>query len=344
MAFTLGEIAKHLKADLHGDKEFPIENVATLGTARKGDISFLANRRYVKQLATTKATAVILKREDLELNRVSSLVVDDPHLGFARIVRLFYPNTVPDAGIHTKAECSQSATIHPTASVGPNTVIGDDTILNQNVSIGSGCVLGNKVIVDEGTRIMANTVICDGVRIGKNTIVHPGVVIGSDGFGLANDHGIWLKIPQIGTVIIGDEVEIGTNSSIDRGALEDTVIEDGVKIDNQVQIGHNVSIGAHTAIAGCVGIAGSTKIGKRCMIGGAVGISGHIEIADDVTITAMSGVANSIKEPGIYSSGIPVNDARAWRKSVASLKHLYKLNTRINRLEKCITTGKKNKD
>jgi len=188
-------------------------------------------------------------------------------------------------------------------------------------------------MIGAGTRLTANVVVCKDVRIGARGLFHPGVVIGADGFGIANDRGQWVKIPQTGSVIIGDDVEIGANTTIDRGAIENTVIEDGVKIDNQVQIGHNVHIGAHTAIAGCVAIAGSVRIGKRCMIGGASGISGHIEITDDVVLMGMTGVANSIKEPGVYASAIPAMDVNTWRRNAVSFKHLYEMNVRLRRIE-----------
>jgi UDP-3-O-[3-hydroxymyristoyl] glucosamine N-acyltransferase len=333
MTYSLGEIAKHINAEIHGDPECKILDVATLDNAKSGEISFLANRRYASNLTSTKASAVIIKQIDLDACPAHALILDDPYLGFAHVVRLFYPDVQKVPGIHQKSDISSSARIHPSVSVGPCVVIGEETIVDENVYIGPGCVIGNKVHIGENTSINANAVLCDGVTVGCRSIIHPGVVIGADGFGIANNNGTWVKIPQIGTVKIGNDVEIGANTSIDRGALNDTVIEDGVKIDNQVQIGHNVHIGAHTAIAGCVGIAGSAVIGKRCMIGGAAAINGHIEITDDVVITAMTGVAHSIKEPGIYSSGIPATEARTWRKNIASLKHLFKLSKRIKQLE-----------
>ena len=334
MTFTLGDIAKHINADLHGDPECKIESISTLSNAKPGCITFLANRRYAGQLSNTRASAVILRAEDIESNPVYSLVVEDPYLGFAFVANLFYPRENPEPGIHTTADIGNNAFIDPTAKIGAFAVIGDDVHIGACVEIGAGSIIDDGVHIGKESKIYPNVVILKEVHIGERVILHPGVVIGSDGFGLANKDGEWIKIPQIGSVIIGNDVEIGANSSIDRGALENTVIEDGVKIDNQVQIGHNVQIGAHTAIAGCAGIAGSTKIGKRCMIGGAAGISGHIVITDDVIITAMSGVANSIKEPGVYSSGFPAMDAKAWRRNVASMKHLYSLNSRLNKLEK----------
>lgn len=333
MSYTLGELASLINAELHGDQDIKITNIATLTSARSGDISFLANRRYVNQLAGTSASAVVLGPNDMDLCPVASLVVDDPHLAFARITRLFYPPEKVEPGIDKNAIIDESADIAASACIGPNVVIGRQTVINDNVSIGAGCVIGDSVTIGGNSRLYPNVFVGSHSVLGQNIIIHPGAVIGSDGFGLANDQGEWLKIPQIGRVVLGDDVEIGANTSIDKGALDDTIIEEGVKIDNQVQIGHNVRIGAHTAIAGCAAIAGSTIIGKRCRIGGAVGISGHISIADDVTITAMSGVANSIKQSGIYSSGIPAMEAGKWRRNVVGIKNLGKLNSRINKLE-----------
>ena len=334
MTFTLGDIAKHINADLHGDPDCVIDDISTLSNAKPGSITFLANRRYTSQLTNTRASAVILRSQDIEANPVFSLVVEDPYFGFACVANIFYPREKPEPGVHPTSEICKNAFIDPTANIGAHTVIGENSHIAANVEIAPGCVIAEDVRIDADSKLYANVVVLKGVQIGERVIIHPGVVIGSDGFGFAKNNDEWLKIPQIGSVQIGNDVEIGANSSIDRGALENTIIEDGVKIDNQVQIGHNVQIGAHSAIAGCTGIAGSTRIGKRCMIGGAVGISGHIEIADDVIITAMSGVANSIKEPGVYSSGFPAMDARSWRRNVVSMKHLYSLNTRLNKLEK----------
>ncbi len=333
MIYTLQEIAKHINAELHGDPDCEIKNIGTLENASTGEISFLSNNRYLHFLKSTKASAVILKAENLVDCPVHALVTDDPYLGYANVVRLLYPDTVIEPGIHVNADI-HSVNIHPTACIGPYVTVGRNTKIAANVYIGPGCVIGNDITIGEDTRLIANVVLCHGVEIGKRGILHPGVVIGADGFGIANDNGKWLKIPQIGSVKIGDDVEIGANTTIDRGALGNTIIDDGVKIDNQVQIGHNVYIGEHTAIAGCVGIAGSTKIGKRCMIGGAAGISGHIEIVDDVIIMAMTGVANSIKKPGVYASGVPAMDAKTWRKNIATYKHLYALNSRVIKLEK----------
>ena len=333
MIHTLGDIARAIGADLEGDAECEIRGIGTLEKADAGEISFFSNRRYVAYLKSTRASAVILKAEDRALSPVATLVHDSPYLGYALAARLLYPDPLPASGIHPLAVIDPGATIHPAACICAHVTIGCNTVIAEQAYIGSGCVLGPNVMIGAGTRLTANVVICKDVRIGARGLFHPGVVIGADGFGIANNRGEWVKIPQVGSVVIGDDVEIGANSTIDRGAIENTVIEDGVKIDNQVQIGHNVHIGAHTAIAGCVAIAGSVRIGKRCMIGGASGISGHIEITDDVVLMGMTGVANSIKEPGVYASAIPAMDVKSWRKNAVSFKHLYDMHLRLRRIE-----------
>jgi UDP-3-O-[3-hydroxymyristoyl] glucosamine N-acyltransferase len=333
MSFSLGEIAGVIQAELIGDPECRISGVATLKSAGAGQLSFFTNRRYAAQLKTTRAAAVVLAREDAGSCPVYALVSANPYLAYVKAVRYMNPSHAAGSGIHPSAVISRSATVHQSAAVGPNTTIGDNVIVEENVNIGPGCVLENNVVVRRGSRLIANVCLCHDVSIGERVLLHPGVVIGADGFGIANDGGQWLKIPQLGSVQIGDDVEIGANTTVDRGALENTVIEEGVKIDNQVQIGHNVVIGAHTAIAGCAGIAGSTIIGKRCMIGGAAAIAGHIEIADDVIITAMSGVSNSIKKAGMYSGAVPITDNKLWLKNATRFKSLDELARRVNALE-----------
>ena len=333
MTLTLGEIARHIDAELYGDPECKIHGINTLQKASQGEISFFSNRRYAVYLKSTSASAVILGREDMDLCPTSTLVVENPYLGYACTARLLYPIPEHKPGIDASAQIHPSAKINPTAFIGPNVTIGANSDISGNVYIGAGCVIGENVTIGPKCRLYANVVIYDGVKTGEYVILHSGVVIGADGFGIANDKGQWVKIPQVGSVIIGNNVEIGANTTVDRGALEDTVIEDGVKIDNQVQVGHNVHIGEHTAIAGCVAIAGSTRIGKRCIIGGACGISGHIEIADDVTLMGMTGVANSIKEAGMYASAIPAMDVKLWRKNAVSFKQLHTFVTRIRKIE-----------
>ncbi len=336
MIFTLGKVAGHISAELHGDPECEVSDISALQSARSGQISFLSNRKYYRYLRHTKASAVIIKRDDLEACPVSALLVDDPYLSFAGVVKLFHPDPEIVPGIHPSANISSSAKVDSSATIGPNVVIEDNSVIGSGTFIESGCVIQSDVSIASNTRLYPNVVLCHAVVIGSRVILHPGVVIGADGFGIANNKGVWTKIPQIGTVIIEDDVEIGANTSIDRGALENTVIEQGVKIDNQVQIGHNVHIGAHTAIAGCVGIAGSVTIGKHCMIGGSSAINGHLEIVDNVVITGCSAVGNSIKSPGMYSSGIPVTEVRLWRRIVARIKKLDDLGRKVAKLEEMI--------
>ena len=333
MTHTLGDIARAIGADLDGDAGCEIRGIGTLENAVAGEISFFSNRRYAAYLKLTRASAVILKAEDRGLSPVATLVHDNPYLGYALAAKLLYPEPDIVPGIHPHTVIDPGAIIHPGACICAHVTIGCNTVIAERAYIGSGCVVGPNVMIGAGTRLTANVVICKDTRIGERGLFHPGVVIGADGFGIANDRGQWVKIPQTGSVVIGDDVEIGANTTIDRGAIENTVIEDGVKIDNQVQIGHNVHIGAHTAIAGCVAIAGSVRIGKRCMIGGASGISGHIEITDDVVLMGMTGVANSIKEPGVYASAIPAMDVSSWRKNAVSFKHLYDMHVRLRRIE-----------
>ncbi len=336
MIFTLGKVAGHISAELHGDPECEVNDIAALQFAKSGQISFLSNRKYYRYLKRTKASAVIIKREDLEACPVSALLVDDPYLGFAGVVKLFHPDPEIVPGIHPSANVSSSAKVDSSATIGPNVVIEDNSAIGPGTFIGSGCVIQSDVSIGSNTRLYPNVVLCHAVVIGSRVILHPGVIIGADGFGIANNKGVWTKIPQIGTVIIEDDVEVGANTSIDRGSLENTVIEQGVKIDNQVQVGHNVHTGANTAIAGCVAIAGSVTIGKHCMIGGLTAINGHLEIVDNVVITGCSAVGNSIKSPGTYSSGIPATEARLWRRIVARIRKLDDLGRKVAKLEEVI--------
>jgi len=322
MSATLGELADRLGARLEGDASVRVNGVATLDKAQPGDLSFLYNRRYRKFLKVTGASAVLLTPADVADCPVAALIMDNPYLGYARAAAILAPPHLPPSGIHPTAQISADAHIDPTASIGAGVVIESHTEVGAHAIVGPGCAIGRNVRIGDYTHVSARVTLCDGTHVGRRTIIHPGAVIGADGFGFARDGSAWVKIPQLGGVHIGDEVEIGANTTIDRGALKDTVIEDGVKIDNLVQIGHNCHIGSQTAIAGCVGIAGSVTIGRRCLIGGAVGIAGHIEIADDVTITAMSGVHRSIRKPGIYSSGWPAQENRLWHRYVASLGRL----------------------
>jgi len=322
MPATLGKLSQVSGAKLEGDADCKISAVNTLKLAKEGEISFLSNRHYAHQLPQTNASAVILSEQDFKNCPTNSLVSETPHLAYAKIANYLYPSTKISGYIDESAVFGAECNIDDSSSISANVVVGNNVVICSGSYIGPGCVVEDNVEIGENTSLVANVTLCHDVVIGKNVILHPGVVIGADGFSLAHEKDQWIKIPQIGSVKVGDNVEIGANSTIDRGAIDDTIIGSCVKIDNQVQIGHNVVIGENTAIAGCVGIAGSSVIGKRCMIGGAVAINGHIEIADDVIITAMSGVANSINSPGVYSSGLPVTDNRIWRRNVIRFKKL----------------------
>lgn len=333
MAYTLGELSERLGVKLHGDADCRIERVATLQNAEPGCISFLANRRYQGFLRSTRASAVILDGEFLPECTVNALVSANPYLTYAQAAALLNPERAFDRGAHASAWVATDAKVHPDAHIGPQCSIASRADIGPRAYVGPGCVIGENATLGEDARLVANVTLCKGVRIGKRAILHPGVVIGADGFGIANDDGVWVKVPQVGSVIIGDDVEIGANTTIDRGALEDTVIEDGVKLDNLIQVGHNVRIGAHTAVAACVAIGGSAHIGKRCTIGGAASIAGHLEIADDVHLTATSAVPNSIKEAGIYSSGMPIQENKAWRKNVIRMRQLDDIARRLKSVE-----------
>ena len=333
MPATLGEIAEEIDAKLEGDPDCKITNVAALHDAGAGDLSFLANRRYYPFLKTTRASAVVLAEEDAPGCSTAKLVSGDPYLSYAKAARFLNPPVDFSPYIHPSAVVYENANIPAGCFIGANSVIGKDVSIGDKTYIGPGCVIGEKVVIGGHCRLHANVTLLDRIEIGERALIHPGVVIGADGFGIANDGGEWLKIPQLGSVIIRDDVEIGANTTIDRGALGNTMIEAGVKIDNQVQVGHNTKLGAHTAVAGGVAFAGSVKVGKRCMIGGASAIAGHIEIADDVVITGMSGVSNSIKKAGVYSSGIPITDNKTWRKNMIRFKQLDKIVKRFFELE-----------
>ena len=333
MAWTLAEIAKHINGVVQGDETFQVESFATLEHATKHQISFLANLKYKKYLATTAAGVVIVSAEAAALVPNNAIVVDDPYVAYAKAARLLNPVRQYNAGIAPSAVINDASVIHQSATIGAHVVIECGVEIAEKAFIGPNCVILAGVKVGAGSRLTANITICEGVHIGERCIIHPGVVIGADGFGIANDNGHWIKVPQVGSVKIGDDVEIGANTTIDRGAIEDTIIGQGVKLDNQIQIGHNSIVGDHTVIAGCVGIAGSTTIGKYCVIGGGVGIGGHITIADGVQLTGMTMVTKSISRSGVYSSGIPAEPTAQWHKNVIRYRQMDKLVTRVKELE-----------
>ncbi len=318
--FSLGELAVRFGLGLRGEPGLRVSHVATLAHADAGALSFLANPRYRRQLDATRATAVVVAPAVAEACPVAALIDANPYLAYARIATLMHPPASAAEGIHPSAVVSATARIPASASVGPLAVIEDDVQLGERVFVGPGCVLQQGVRIGADSRLVARVTLSSGVRIGERCILHPGAVLGADGFGFAQDAGTWVKVPQVGGVRIGDDVDIGANTTIDRGALDDTVVENGVKLDNQIQVGHNVIIGAHTAIAGCVGISGSTTIGQRCMIGGGSGIGGHLTIVDDVVVTGCSMVSTSIRRAGSYSSGIPIEESRKWRRLVAHFR------------------------
>lgn len=318
--FSLGELAVRFGLELRGDPDLRVAHVATLSQAAPGTLSFLANSRYHKHLATTRATAVVLAAADAPACPVAAFVDPQPYLAYARIAVLLHPASDAVPGVHPTAVVAAGAVIAESASVGPLCVVEEGVSLGERAQIGPGCILFAGAHVGADTRLVARVTLCAGARIGERCILHAGVVLGADGFGFAPDGGTWLKVPQVGGVRVGDDVEIGANTTVDRGAIEDTVIERGAKLDNQIQVGHNVVIGAHTAIAACTGISGSTTLGERCMIGGMVGFAGHLTIADDVMITGCSLVSASIRTSGSYSSGMPAVATPRWRRMVAHLR------------------------
>jgi UDP-3-O-[3-hydroxymyristoyl] glucosamine N-acyltransferase len=325
MTASLGELAVRFGCVLKGDPDARVSHVATLAGADASALTFLANPRYRRFLPQTRAGAVVLDAKFADECPVPALISKNPYATYARIAALLHPAPSVEPGRHVSAVIDPAASIDASASIGPHAVIGARVKIGPRAAIGPGCVLLDGVSIGADTRLIANVNLCRGVAIGERCLLHPGVVIGADGFGLAPERGEWLKVPQVGSVRIGDDVEIGANTTIDRGAIEDTLIGDGVKLDNQIQIGHNAQIGAHTAIAGCAGISGSAIIGQRCMIGGMVGIAGHLTICDDVVITGQSLVSRSIHQPGYYSSGLPVDETTRFRKNVARFNHLDEL-------------------
>jgi UDP-3-O-[3-hydroxymyristoyl] glucosamine N-acyltransferase len=331
---SLGELAARLGAELHGCSTTVVERVDTLERAGAGAVSFFSNRRYHAQLCATKASAVLIHGDDVGDCPTSALVLDNPYLGYARVAAWLNPPAAVIGGQHPSAVVHPQASVDPSASIGPHCVVGAGSVVGAGVLVGPGCIIEDNVSIGANSRLVARVTVLNRVRIGMRAVLHPGVVVGAQGFGIANDDGVWVNIPQLGAVVIGDDVDVGANSCIDRGALEDTVIEHGVKIDNHVQIGHNVRIGADTAIAGCVAIAGSASIGARCTIGGTSAVSGHLEIVDDVHLTGGTNVPNSIKEPGVYSSTLPLQTNREWRRNVTRVKQLDALVKRVRALER----------
>ena len=319
---SLGELAVRFGLTLQGDPNITVHRVATLSQAGAGALAFLANPHYKRQLQSTLASAVIVTPKDAEGCRVAALIDPNPYLAYAKICTFLHPDPPLAVGVHPSAVVSSDASVAPSASIGPLSVVEAGVVIGERVLVGPGCVVQRGARIGADTRLVAQVAVYHEVSIGQRCIFHAGAVIGADGFGFAPDRGSWVKVPQVGSVRIGDDVEVGASTTIDRGAIDDTVVENGVKLDNQIQVGHNVVIGAHTAIAACTGISGSTTIGQRCMIAGMVGFAGHLTIADDVVVTGCSLVSASIKEAGSYSSGMPTVESRRWRRMVAHLRRL----------------------
>ncbi|TXI49672.1 MAG: UDP-3-O-(3-hydroxymyristoyl)glucosamine N-acyltransferase [Lysobacter sp.] len=319
---TVAELAERFALETRGDASRAIEGVATLARAGSSQLAFLANPRYRNQLDACEAGAVVMRAEDAETYVGTALIAKDPYAAFAKIAALFEAREPATPGVHPMAAIDPTAEISPRASIGPFVSVGARSRIEAGAIVGPGCAIGEDCVVGEDCELVARATLVRRVRLGKRVLIHPGAVLGADGFGIAMEHGRWLKVPQLGGVRIGDDCEIGANTTIDRGAMDDTVLEEDVRLDNQIQIGHNVRIGAHTAMAGCSAVAGSATIGRYCLIGGGAGVLGHLEVCDRVVITAMSLVTSAIREPGEYSSGTPLMDNRTWRKNAARFKHL----------------------
>ncbi|MFQ6021162.1 MAG: UDP-3-O-(3-hydroxymyristoyl)glucosamine N-acyltransferase [Acidiferrobacterales bacterium] len=329
----LAELAQRFNGEIRGNFNVEIRGVATLDRAGARDIAYVASKEYYEALARTAAGAVILRAGDAKQYAGTALVVDNPRLCFAMVATLLNPHKSFQPGVHPTAFVDKQANVASSAWIGPHSVVEAGAVVESNVFVGPGCYIGERAVVGEHTRLAVRVVLNHDCIIGKSCMVHPGVVIGGDGFGYVRNEEQWVKIPQLGRVRIGDNVEIGANTAIDRGALDDTIIGDGVKLDNLIQIGHNVSIGEHTAIAGCVGIAGSTHVGKRCAVGGQVTFADHLEIADDVQIAIGSSVTRSITKSGTYSSSLKAEPATKWNRSIIRLLQLDGMAKRLKVLE-----------
>jgi UDP-3-O-[3-hydroxymyristoyl] glucosamine N-acyltransferase len=331
---TLADLAALCGAKLEGDGAVRVRRVGTLESAGPDAIAFLANPRYRSQLAATRAGAVIVAAADTKATTLPKLVAVDPYAAYARVAAALHPTARPPAGVHASAEIDPSARIASDASIGPHVVVGANAVIGARAVVGAGSVVGDEASLGDDVVLHANVVVYARCAIGPRTLVCAGAVIGADGFGMAEEGGSWLRIPQVGRVVVGADCEIGANTTIDRGAIDDTVIEDDVKLDNQIQVGHNCRIGRHTAIAGCVGIAGSTRIGRNCRIGGAAMISGHLDIPDGTVVSGGTLIAASPDAAGIYTAVFPALAHRAWRRVAAELRRLDELAERVRRLER----------
>jgi UDP-3-O-[3-hydroxymyristoyl] glucosamine N-acyltransferase len=334
MTSTLGELAVRFGCELRGDPSVVVDSVASLSQAGPRAVSFLANPKYLAQLEHTRAGVVILDARSWEKSPVASLIAANPHATFARVAALLHPEPPLNPGVHPTAVIGPGARLGPGAEIAAHVVIGAGASVGARCLIGPGSVLERDAVIGDDSRLVARVFVGPGVKFGARCIVQPGAVIGADGFGFAPEKGTWLKVPHVGSVTVGDDVEIGANTCIDRGALEDTVIEEGVKLDNLIMIGHNCRVGAHSAFAGMAGIAGSTVFGKRCILGGGARITGHLTLCDDVVVLGTSFISRSISKPGVYSSALPSEEAGTWRRIVARIKRLDSMARRQRALEK----------
>ncbi len=333
MPVSLGELATQFGCELIGDPDVKVGKVASLQNADAQSLTFLSNPALKEQLSSTKAAAVIVRPADADDCPAAAILHDDPYACYARMAGVICPPPAFEPGVHASAVVDPTATVSPSAHLAPQVVIGANTVIGERVFIGPGSVVGPDCVVGDDCRFIANVTLARAVRIGERGIFHPGVVLGSDGFGNAMTPEGWVKVPQVGGVVIGDDVEIGANSTVDCGAIDDTVIEDGVRIDNLCIIAHNVRVGAHTAMAAMVGIAGSTVIGKRCLFAGQGGAVGHITICDDVIIGAMSFASKDVTEPGTYLASFPAEPAKEWAKRVGRFRRIEALQKRVKKLE-----------
>lgn len=334
MKISLADLAQKFNLQHSGEAEYEITGVSTLEKAQAQDLTFLANNKYTSLLKSTAAGIVILSKNASHTFRGNKLIAQDPYLSYAKISALFQKQKNPCKGIHTTAIIADTAQISDNVEIGPFCVIGEDVTIGKGSTLAPHVVIGDDCQLGNDCTVKANVTIEYGCKLGDRVIVHSGVVIGADGFGLARDKQGWIKVPQLGAVRIGNDCEIGANTTIDRGTLEDTVLEKDVRLDNQIQIAHNVHIGAHTVMAGCSATAGSAKIGSNCLIGGGVGVLGHLSVCDNVTLQSMTLVTHSIKKPGSYSSVSPMQETKDWRRSAVRIRQLDKIAKRITQLEK----------
>lgn len=332
--WSLSEIVASLGGEVIGDDNTRVSRVASTKHASTSDITFINDTKYLKDIETSSASAFVVKAEHVAFISKPVIVVDNPYAYFAKLSALLNPSLTPAVGIASSAVVASNATIPVSCSIAPNVVIGENVVLGEHVVIGAGSVIEHDVVIQNHTKLEPNVTIKHHVLIGQHCHIFSGVVIGSDGFGYAEENGQWLKIPQVGRVIIHDHVDIGANTTIDRGALDDTIIEEGVKLDNLIQIGHNCIIGAHTVIAGCVGIAGSARIGRHCKIGGAAMVLGHLEVVDHVTISPGSMITRSLLQADTYTALMPFQAHKAWLNTAASIRQLNSLSAKIKLLEK----------